>query len=272
VPRSPTLNRSARCYVLFGWSLLYLMNGGHVRAVHHGPTGLFLTCLLVLGALGGTAGLAVPGRVVGVLCAAVVSVATAVATTRHRTSVLGPADRVTLARCALACGVAALTADSFFGIGSRRVLVGMAAVALALDWVDGQVARRTGTASAFGAALDMEVDAFLLVVLSVEVAYSFGSWVLLIGAARYALLVAAWLVPWLRRPVPTRYWAKVVAAVQGVVLLAAAADVLPVGVVSAALAAALALLAESFGHQVWWLAHRRAAEERRTSRSYEVVR
>ena len=210
-----------------------------------------MTCLLVLGALGGTAGLAAPGRVVGVLCAAVVSVALAVATTRHRTSVLGPADRVTLARGALACGVAALTADSVFGSGSQRVLVGMAAVALALDWVDGQVARRTGTASAFGAAVDMEVDAFLLVVLSVDVAYSFGSWVLLIGAARYALLVAA---------------------VQGVVLVAAAADVLPVGVACAALAGALALLAESFGHQVWWLARHRAAEERRTSRSYEVAK
>jgi hypothetical protein len=76
----------------------------------------------------------------------------------------------------------------------------------------------------------------------------------------------------LRRPVPTRYWAKVVAAVQGVVLVAAAADVLPVGVVSAALAVALALLAESFGHQVWWLAHHRAAEERSTSRPHEVAR
>jgi hypothetical protein len=54
--------------------------------------------------------------------------------------------------------------------------------------------------------------------------------------------------------------------------VAAAADVLPVGVVSAALAVALALLAESFGHQVWWLAHHRAAEQRRTSRSYEVAR
>ena len=36
-----------------------------------------------------------------------------------------------------------------------------------LDAVDGHVARRTGTATAFGARFDMEVDAFLIVVLSV---------------------------------------------------------------------------------------------------------
>ena len=39
--------------------------------------------------------------------------------------------------------------------------------ALALDGVDGQVARRTGTASELGARFDMEVDAFLILVLSV---------------------------------------------------------------------------------------------------------
>ena len=66
---------------------------------------------------------------------------------------------------------------------------------LVLDAVDGRVARRTGTTSSFGARFDGEADAFLILVLSVYVAARLGSWVLVIGAARYAFgrlgLVAA---------------------------------------------------------------------------------
>ena len=166
----------------------------------------------------------------------------------------GPADWVTLTRAVLACGVAALTAASFVaGRAQVTALVATATVALLLDWVDGQVARRTGTASEFGAAFDMEVDAFLVLVLSVFVARWAGAWVLLAGMARYLLLVAGWWLPRLRRPMPERYWAKVVAATQGIVLVVAAADVLPKPLVLVALVAALVMLAVSFGHQVWWL-------------------
>ena len=42
-------------------------------------------------------------------------------------------------------------------------------MALILDGVDGKVARRTGTSTALGARFDMEVDAFLILVLSVYV-------------------------------------------------------------------------------------------------------
>ena len=104
----------------------------------------------------------------------------------------------------------------------------ISAVALALDWVDGQVARRTHTESAFGARFDMEVDAFLILVLSVvRRPRRSGAWVLAIGLARYLLLAAEQVLPWLRRPTPPRYWGKVVAALQGIVLTVAAAGVLP---------------------------------------------
>ena len=126
----------------------------------------------------------------------------------------------------------------------------LAVVALVLDAVDGWVARRTGTASALGAQFDGEVDAFLILVLSVYVARSAGAWVLAIGAARYAFLAAGWLLPWMRAPLPPRYWRKVVAATQGIVLTVAAADVLPLALTQAALLVALALLAESFGRDV----------------------
>src|SRR6185503_17128116 len=105
------------------------------------------------------------------------------------------------------------------------VLVGLAGVALGLDVLDGWLARRTGTASELGARFDGEVDAFLLLVLSVYVARGFGAWVVLIGAARYLFLVGGWWWPWLRAPLPARRWRKVVTAVQGIVLTVAAADV-----------------------------------------------
>ena len=53
------------------------------------------------------------------------------------------------------------------------------------------------------------------------------AWVLAIGAARYVFLAAGWLLPWMRAPLPPRYWRKVVAATQGITLTVAAADVLP---------------------------------------------
>lgn len=60
-------------------------------------------------------------------------------------------------------------------------------------------------------------------------------------------------LPWLRGSVPPRYWYKVVAALQGVVLTVAMAEVLPRPVAGAAFAVALLLLAESFGRDVWQL-------------------
>jgi phosphatidylglycerophosphate synthase len=178
---------------------------------------------------------------------------------------------VTLTRAVLACGVAALTAASFVARPAEGTAVAfVAGVALFLDWVDGQVARRTGTSSEFGAAFDMEVDAFLVLVLSVFVSRWAGPWVLLAGTARYLLLVAGWRWPWLRGPMPERHWAKVVAATQGIVLAVAAAGVLPRPLVLVALAGALALLAVSFGHQVWWL-HRNPEPEAPSQSSRERV-
>ena len=85
------------------------------------------------------------------------------------------------------------------------------------------------------------------------------------SARRATLFLAAgWLLPWMRAPLPRRDWRKVVAATQGIVLTVAAADVVPPTLMQAALAVALALLAESFGRDVWWLwRHRHAADRAR---------
>jgi len=173
---------------------------------------------------------------------------------------VGPANLVTFVRGVLSLVVAGLVVEAFVRPAEVTTLVVTSTVALVLDWVDGQVARRTHTESAFGARFDMEVDAFLILVLSVYVARSAGAWVLLIGLARYLLLAAEQVLPWLRRPVPPRYWGKVVAALQGIVLVVAAADVLPRIVTDLVLVVAFALLAESFGRQVWWLWRSRNGE------------
>ena len=171
---------------------------------------------------------------------------------------LGPADLVTLARATISCAVAALVAESWLQQPLAVPVAGLAAVALVLDAVDGRVARATHTQSAFGARFDGEADAFLLLVLSVHVAQEYGFWVLTIGVARYAFWTAGWVFDWFRRRLPSRPWCRVVAAVQGVVLVVAAAQVLPAGPTYAALAVALALLVESFGRDVLWLVrHRR---------------
>ena len=83
---------------------------------------------------------------------------------------LGPADLVTLGRALMACAVAALTVELLLGHPVTPALLALTVPALALDAVDGRVARRTGTVTAFGGRFDGEVDAFLILVLSVAAA------------------------------------------------------------------------------------------------------
>lgn len=169
----------------------------------------------------------------------------------------GPADAVTSSRVVLLGGVVALVAQS----GPSWPLVVLAAVALALDLVDGAVARRTGTASARGARYDMEVDAFALVVLAVHVAADLGVWVLLVGAARYVFWAASVLWPWLTAPLPDRLSRKAVAALQGAALVTAAAPVVPVAASAAVVGCALAALVWSFGRDARWLWLRHSPSE-----------
>jgi phosphatidylglycerophosphate synthase len=212
--------------------------------------------VLLLAALAATVGLGAAGWAVGVGCAVIIAVALARALARGPDE-LGPASWVTLVRATLAVGIAALTADSFAGDTPVALYVTLDTVALALDLIDGWLARRSGTESALGARFDGEIDAFLILALSVYVASTYGAWVLVIGAARYVYLLGEWLLPWMRAPLPPRRWRKVVTAVQGIVLTVAAADVLSRALTLALLVVALASLAVSFGECVWWLWRRR---------------
>jgi phosphatidylglycerophosphate synthase len=228
-----------------------------VRVSQAGPAVGLIAQVLLLAVLAVTAGLGAAGWIVGLACAVTMAATLARALARGRGERLAPASWVTLARATLAVGVAALVADSFARDTPVALLVTLAAAALALDLVDGWLARRTGTVSGLGARFDGEVDAFLILALSVYVAQTYGAWVLAIGAARYLFLVGAWLLPWMRAPLPPRRWRKVVAAIQGIVLTVAAADVLPRALPRAALVVALVALVASVGECVWWLWRRR---------------
>ncbi len=134
------------------------------------------------------------------------------------TGALGLANRVTLLRGGLLAllvgfGVTVLAGDAETGTAWPFAL---ALIALLLDGVDGAVARRTGTASDFGARFDMELDAALALVLAILVfAYDrAGLWVLLLGLPRYAFLAAAWWLPALRQPLPPSQRRRVICVVQ----------------------------------------------------------
>jgi phosphatidylglycerophosphate synthase len=220
------------------------------------PAGLVAQGAL-LAAVTGAAGLGRSGWLVGTASGLVVNVAVARGLRRSGAARPGPADLVTLTRATMSCAVAGLIADGFRGKPAMPALFSLTCGALVLDAVDGWVARRTGSSTAFGARFDGEVDAFLILALSVQAARSFGGWVLPAGLARYAFAAAGRALPWLRRPLPARYWRKVATATEGVALAAALTTVLPRRVTVAGLVAGSALIAESFGRDVWWLWRRR---------------
>jgi phosphatidylglycerophosphate synthase len=238
--------------------------GDALRAVQAGPLAGLLAQVLLIAALAVAvraegAALDRAGWLAGIGSGLLVTTGLARGISRFGSGRLAPADWVTLTRATLAVGLAALVAGSFGRPVPVALVVAVAAVALMLDAVDGWVARRTESRS-LGAHFDGEVDAFLILVLSVYVARFAGAWVLAIGAARYVFLAAGWVLPWLRAPLPQRYWRKVVAATTGIVLTVAASQVVPLTVSRLALVGTSALLAESFGRDVWWLRRDRAAK------------
>lgn len=170
---------------------------------------------------------------------------------------LGPANRVTLLRSALSLPVVALLGwPAVLDDAACWWVIGVTSVAMALDGVDGWLARRTGTGTDFGARWDMELDSFLLLGLSglVWLDGRLGAWVLLIGGLRYLFVAAGWLWPVLRGDLPPSVRRKTACVVQGIVLLVCLGPIIPAQVAAAAAAAGLAFLVYSFGADVIWLA------------------
>ncbi|MFO7854464.1 MAG: CDP-alcohol phosphatidyltransferase family protein [Paracoccaceae bacterium] len=164
---------------------------------------------------------------------------------------LGLCNLVTLTRLALA---SALLAPLLAPASSWAVL-GVAIAALALDGVDGWLARREGRVSAFGARLDVEVDAALGLILALNAWASgaVGAGVLLLGLPRYGYIAAGWALPWMARPLPERFGRKLVCVVQMTVLIALQAPALGAPLQAALVAGAATALIWSFGRDALWL-------------------
>ncbi len=168
----------------------------------------------------------------------------------------GLANRVTFLRAALVMPVAAMALlPGHLDAGATYWLLGLAAIALALDGLDGALARRTGRVTAFGARFDMELDALLILVLALLVWQTgqTGIWVLLIGLMRYLFIAAGWRWSWLQGELPPSRRRQTVCVLQSVALLMALAPVVPAGLASAVALGALIVLSYSFIVDVLWL-------------------
>jgi phosphatidylglycerophosphate synthase len=137
------------------------------------------------------------------------------------------------------------------------------------DLLDGILARRSGMSSRFGARFDMEVDALLVLVLSLLVwrAAEVGVWIVTAGALRYAFIAAGWPLPWLRAELPPSRRRQAACVAQIVTLILALIPGLSPGASASVSAAGLILLAWSFAVDVQWLhAQRRVAPARTANR------
>ncbi|WP_295532413.1 CDP-alcohol phosphatidyltransferase family protein [uncultured Thioclava sp.] len=209
--------------------------------------------------------LAPSGAAVSVgLFVAVTALAAALMRRRYAHPRLGLCNTVTLTRAALACALVAPLAGGGFAtthsaIDARWLSVIIATIALAMDGLDGWLARRSGLSSAFGARFDMEVDAALGLILSLLVVASgtLGIWVLALGTMRYAYVLAGLFLPWLNAPLPERFRRKALCVVQiGALIMLLIPGLGALGATLIATSATLAL-AGSFGADILWLARRR---------------
>jgi phosphatidylglycerophosphate synthase len=172
----------------------------------------------------------------------------------HRS--LGLCNVVTLVRLVI---VAALAAALFGGGVGAWAFVGLAAVALALDGVDGWLARRHGLASSFGARFDMETDAAFALVLALHALAigAAGPVVLVLGVMRYAFVAAAAVLPWLNAPLPERFSRKAVCVIQIGALIAIQVPGMPAALTSALVVFASGALVWSFAVDIAHLWRRR---------------
>ena len=161
-----------------------------MRTVHGGPLTVLPGVAAILALLTAAVGLGVAALATGAALTLVLWGLLEYGMRREGLDRFGPANTVTLVRAGLVVAITALVVQSWSTEVPRSLIVSLSAVALALDFVDGRLARARGTVTALGAAFDMETDAFLILVLCVYVVPVAGAWVLLIGLARYVLLLA----------------------------------------------------------------------------------
>ncbi len=171
---------------------------------------------------------------------------------------LGWANRITLLRGAIVCVLAGALVEPMLYVERSGMIIALSLLVLALDGVDGWLARRLDEASAFGARFDMETDAALILVLCAGLWLSGLApvWVLAIGLMRPAFLAAGLVVPSLAKPLPESFRRKLVCVVQVGALPFALLPGLPEPLRLTVLAGALLALIGSFTIDTAWLLRR----------------
>ena len=168
----------------------------------------------------------------------------------------GAANRITLARAVIVALFAGVIGhSSMITDAGLWLLLSIAAIAFALDGIDGWIARRLNIQSIFGAGFDMEVDAAFILVLAVLVwEYDkVGAWVLLAGVMRYLFIIARWPVRALRRSLPPSRLRQVACAAQSMALLFALYPTVEPFTASSVNGVALSFLIISFGRDIFFL-------------------
>lgn len=168
---------------------------------------------------------------------------------------LGPANRVTLLRAALVSVVAGASLLPQAMAAGATWFALLSLLALTLDGVDGWIARRSGSASAFGARFDMELDAFFILVLCLAVWQldKAGIWVLCIGAMRYVFLLAMHRWSWLAGELPDSLRRKAVCVLQVGSLMICLLPAVSAMFASTLLLISLLSLSLSFAIDIAWL-------------------
>lgn len=168
---------------------------------------------------------------------------------------IGGGNMVTLIRAAL---VAALLPPLLSGQPAGWPVAAVAALALALDGVDGWLARRSGLASDFGGRFDIEVDAALALILSLHAlaGTAVGPQVLLLGLIRYGFVAAVWRWRWLGASLPSSLRRKLVCVAQMGALIALQPMLLPAEAAQWMVRGVAAALVWSFAVDIRWLARR----------------
>lgn len=226
--------------------LMSMMRGAVVQFILAALCLGLLMCLVTWALIG-------PVFAASALVAMSVGVALAVALMRrgYPHHDLGLCNLVTLIRLALTSSlVAALIVPV-----SGWIVLGIALFALALDGIDGWLARLGGHVSDFGARFDMEVDAALGLVLALLAwaSDSVGAVVLLLGLPRYVFVAASAIWPWMANPMPERLGRKIVCVIQIMALVILQAPVVDGPMALVILVTASIALIWSFGRDVLWL-------------------
>jgi len=178
-------------------------------------------------------------------------------------STFGPANAITALRASGTAFLAGLMpvahSNTLFQLQDSNPYLWILSIAilalLALDGVDGYLARRTQLESSFGARFDMEVDAFLALVLSVLIWRSgkAGIWVLGLGSLRYLFILASvWSQPLQGELFPSMR-RKVVCVIQIAALCIMLSPLLSPQLSVLLGVVALACLVASFAIDVRWL-------------------